>query len=168
MCGGDDGGACQPHDLHATCRYTPSNSTMGIPYSKQVNAAFEQVTPLVAAGFQVLQTTRNISVLLAAIQVLTVLLLGLIQATLLVVLITVNPDLQEERRAIVTPMMRWVAEWMIWWSRQKGPLIGAFWILVVGACVGAAVGWRWTTEDVVSKGEQQTAEEEQAMESQKA
>ena len=27
---------------------------MGIPYSRQINAAFEQVTPLVAAGFRLL------------------------------------------------------------------------------------------------------------------
>jgi hypothetical protein len=46
---------------------------MGIPYSKQINIAFDQVAPLVAAGFVVLQTTRNITYLLAAIQVLTAL-----------------------------------------------------------------------------------------------
>jgi len=67
---------------------------MGIPYSRQINAAFEQVTPLVAAGFKVLQTTRDISILLAVIQVLTVLFLFLILLALIGVLYCVNPDLE--------------------------------------------------------------------------
>jgi uncharacterized BrkB/YihY/UPF0761 family membrane protein len=67
---------------------------MGIPYSRQINAAFEQVTPLVAAGFKVLRTTRDISILLAVIQVLTVLLLGLILLGLVALLYCVNPDLE--------------------------------------------------------------------------
>lgn len=67
---------------------------MGIPYSRQINAAFEQVTPLVAAGFTVLRTTRDISILLAIIQVLTVVLLALILGVLVAVLYCVNPDLE--------------------------------------------------------------------------
>jgi hypothetical protein len=67
---------------------------MGIPYSRQINAAFEQVTPLVAAGFKVLRTTRDISILLAIIQVLTVVLLGLILVGLVALLYCVNPDLE--------------------------------------------------------------------------
>jgi hypothetical protein len=67
---------------------------MGIPYSRQINAAFEQVTPLVAAGFKVLRTTRDISILLAVIQVLTVVLLGLILVGLVALLYCVNPDLE--------------------------------------------------------------------------
>ncbi|KAF1941473.1 hypothetical protein EJ02DRAFT_492343 [Clathrospora elynae] len=82
---------------------------MGIPYSRQINAAFEQVTPLVAAGFQVLRTTRDISILLAVIQVLTVFFLGLIFATLIALLYSVNPDLEEERKLIVTPWLRYFA-----------------------------------------------------------
>lgn len=67
---------------------------MGIPYSRQINAAFEQVTPLVAAGFKVLRTTRDISILLAVIQILTVFFLGLILAALIALLYCVNPDLE--------------------------------------------------------------------------
>jgi hypothetical protein len=67
---------------------------MGIPYSREINAAFEQVTPLVAAGFKVLRTTKNISIILAIIQVLTVLFLGLILLALIALLYTVNPDLE--------------------------------------------------------------------------
>lgn len=67
---------------------------MGLPYSRQINAAFEQVTPLVAAGFKVLRTTRDISILLAIIQVLTVFLLFLILLALVVIIYCVNPDLE--------------------------------------------------------------------------
>ncbi|KAL1797762.1 hypothetical protein ACET3X_004368 [Alternaria dauci] len=87
---------------------------MGIPYSRQINAAFEQVTPLVAAGFKVLRTTRDISILLAIIQVLTVFLLGLILVALIVLLYCVNPDLEEERQAIVTPWLRYFASITLW------------------------------------------------------
>lgn len=72
---------------------------MGLPYSKQINAAFEQVTPLVAAGFKVLRTTRDISILLAVIQVLTVLLLFLILLGLIALLYCVNPDLEVCQRS---------------------------------------------------------------------
>lgn len=67
---------------------------MGIPYSREINAAFEQVTPLVAAGFKVLKTTKNISILLAVIQVLTVLFLAFILIVLLGIMYSVNPDLE--------------------------------------------------------------------------
>ncbi|PNS13795.1 hypothetical protein CAC42_3288 [Sphaceloma murrayae] len=120
---------------------------MGIPYSRQINAAFDQVTPLVAAGFQVLQTTKNISILLAAIQVLTVLLLALIQATLLMLLITVNPDLEQERTRMVTPVMKWVAGLFIRLSNQKKTLGTVFWILMAGACAGGVVGWLATQRE---------------------
>lgn len=48
---------------------------MGIPYSKQIHSAFDQVTPLVAAGFEVLKTTKNIAILLACLQVFVALVL---------------------------------------------------------------------------------------------
>lgn len=67
---------------------------MGIPYSREINAAFEQVTPLVAAGYKVLRTTKNISVLLAIIQVLTVLLLFMVWLALVALMYCVNPDLE--------------------------------------------------------------------------
>ncbi|KAG9200531.1 hypothetical protein G6514_006873 [Epicoccum nigrum] len=82
---------------------------MGIPYSREINAAFEQVTPLVAAGYKVLRTTKNISIILAIIQVLTVVLLGLILLALVALLYTVNPDLEEERKQLITPWLRYCA-----------------------------------------------------------
>lgn len=111
---------------------------MGIPYSRQIHAAFDQVTPLVAAGFEVLQTTKNISILLAAIQVITVVILALILLAMLGLLITVNPDLHAERAAIVTPVVRWCACWVM-------PECEARWRLALSACVLFAalfvLGW---------------------------
>ena len=86
---------------------------MGIPYSREINAAFEQVTPLVAAGFEVLQTTKDIAILLACIQVLTVVLLAFILLSLIGVIFTMNPDLEDERQQIVTPVMKWLAGWIL-------------------------------------------------------
>jgi hypothetical protein len=87
-----------------------------IPYSRQINAAFDQVTPLVAAGFEVLETTKNIAILLAWIEGLTVVLLGLILCSLFALLITTNPDLAEERRALVTPVMKWLYARKRWFA----------------------------------------------------
>ncbi|USP82118.1 uncharacterized protein yc1106_09392 [Curvularia clavata] len=87
---------------------------MGIPYSRQINAAFEQVTPLVAAGFTVLRTTRDISILLAIIQVLTVVFLALIFFALILLVYCVNPDLEEERQRYITPWLRYAAGITLW------------------------------------------------------
>lgn len=86
---------------------------MGIPYSKQINAAFDQVTPLVAAGFEVLETTKNIAVLLMYIEILTIVLLALILISLIAILITINPDLEEERKILLTPILKWITRKLI-------------------------------------------------------
>ena len=86
---------------------------MGIPYSKEINSALDQVAPLVEAGFVVLQTTKNISILLMILQILTVVLLGLILLTAVGIILSVNPDLAAERKALVTPTMKWVAAWLM-------------------------------------------------------
>ena len=98
---------------------------MGIPYSREINAAFDQVTPLVGAGFEVLKTTKNIAILLAVIQVLTALLLALILIALLALTFTLNPDLEKERVELVTPFMRWLSSWVY----QYGTLVS--WVLRV-------------------------------------
>ena len=116
---------------------------MGIPYSKQINLAFDQVTPLVAAGFKVLETTRNITFLLAAIQVLTAIFLGLILITLLALIITVSPDLEDERKLLVTPAVKYIAESTV----QYGIWLKVgLWIIIVGAGVGSIGGWFVTRE----------------------
>lgn len=120
---------------------------MGLPYSKQIHAAFDQVTPLVAAGYEVLQTTKNISILLAAIQVLTVLLLALILLTLIALLITVNPDLERERQVVVTPTIKWIAdiaEWISQFGRAFGVVFG---VLMIGTTIGGLAGMWYTAKD---------------------
>jgi len=87
---------------------------MGIPYSRQINAAFGQVTPLVEEGFRVLQTIKNIAILIAFVQITTVVLLSLIFFALIGLLITVDPDLQLERQRLVTPAVRWIAQYSIY------------------------------------------------------
>jgi hypothetical protein len=54
------------------------------------------------------QTTKNIFILLAAVHVIKVVLLALILLAMLALLITVNPDLEDERAVAVTPVMKWI------------------------------------------------------------
>jgi hypothetical protein len=54
------------------------------------------------------QTTKNIFILLAAIQAIKVVLLALILLAMLALLITTNPDLEDERVAAVTPATKWI------------------------------------------------------------
>ncbi|KAM7192727.1 hypothetical protein V8F33_008188 [Rhypophila sp. PSN 637] len=115
---------------------------MGMPSSKQINTAFDQVTPLVQTGFRVLDTIKNVSILVAVIQALNVLLLWLILLSLLGLLITVNPDLEAERRAVVTPVVEWIASWVKHrhdrkWLEMLGFVV--FLALMFGAWMGILV-----------------------------
>ncbi|KAF2431660.1 hypothetical protein EJ08DRAFT_733054 [Tothia fuscella] len=128
---------------------------MGIPYSRQINTAFDQVTPLVAEGFQVLETTKNIAILLAWVQVLTVVLLALILFALVALLVTMNPDLSNERKALVTPIMRVLLH-------QGAVLLGAATCAVL---LSAMVGGLWVAihgkkvdDDVVDDDSKETPE----------
>ncbi len=104
------------------------------PYSREINAAFEQVTPLVAAGFEVLETTKNIAVALFVIQIITVVLLSLILLALVGLLFTINPDLEHERKLFVTPAMQWIASWST--SRYGAPKSVAAIVVGLFAIVG--------------------------------
>ena len=117
---------------------------MGIPYSKEINKAFDelnkaygQVTPLVEAAYEVLETTKNISLLLACIQVLTVILLALILLAMVGLLITMNPDLEEERREFVTPVARWLAGWAD--VGKVGVGAATVFALLIGGAAGVVV-----------------------------
>ncbi|KAF7854590.1 hypothetical protein EAF04_010399 [Stromatinia cepivora] len=147
---------------------------MGLPYSKQIQSAFTQsqtmirrvqteVTPLVAAGypliasgFEVLKTTKNIAILLAFVQVYTAIMLTVHFAVLILLLVTVNPDLEVERRRWVSPVVRggvlWVERWGGWvgWGTKVG---------VVGGMAGLGVGM-WRGERVVKREREMIVEEE--------
>ena len=98
-----------------------------------------KVTPLVGAAYDVLRTTRNISVLLAIIQVLTALLQLLTVITLVGLLICVNPDLKEERKALVTPVVRYLSAWVMpgsegrWILKVTGWTLFAVWLFALSA-----------------------------------
>jgi fumarate reductase subunit D len=77
---------------------------MGVPYSRKIHAAVGQVAPLIAA----VQTIKNIFILLAAIQVIKVVILVLILLAMLALLVTMNPNLEDERAAAVTPAVKWI------------------------------------------------------------
>jgi hypothetical protein len=106
---------------------------MGIPYSKQINNAFDQVTPLVAAGFKVLETTKNIAILMAYIQVFTAAVLAMILLALLGLIFTVNPDLETEREQLVTPVMQWLASWIFTYGAMTLLFVKIFVVLFVAA-----------------------------------
>ncbi|KAK5946487.1 hypothetical protein PMZ80_000630 [Knufia obscura] len=120
---------------------------MGLPYSKQIYAAFDEVTPLVAEGFQVLQTTKNISICLAVVQVLTVVFLALILVTLLGLLIAINPDMEHERQELVTPVMKWMAECIIVLDHWKKTVVVLMLVVAVGCVVGGLGGIWYTARD---------------------
>jgi hypothetical protein len=134
---------------------------MGIPYSKQINAAFDQVTPLVSAGFEVLQTTKNISILLAAIQVVTVAILAAILLTLIALLISVNPDLEAERAAIVTPVVKWCACWAMPTCEARGRVLVSGLVFVVVLFVGSWVWYSVVTDVKEVAAEEAVAEDEE-------
>jgi len=120
---------------------------MGIPYSKQINAAFDEVTPLVAAAFDVLQTTKNIALFLLGIQIVTVVVLISTFIALLGLLISINPGLTEERDALVTPLLRWGARRLMnmrfYWTEI---LLGGTFVLL-GCAIGAVLAIWLTSTD---------------------
>lgn len=133
---------------------------MGIPYSKQINAAFDSVTPLVAEGFQVLQTTKNIALLAAGVQIFTAIILTFISLILIALLITMNPDLKEERDFLVTPVVKWAAQRVMgmrfYW---RSALIGSL-IVLLGCAIGAVAAVGFGSTDFVGMAEEEQRKEE--------
>jgi hypothetical protein len=118
---------------------------MGLPYSKQIHAAFDQVTPLVAAGFEVLQTTKDIAILLAVIQVIVAITLILILIALVGLLFSVNEDLAMEREQLVTPVLKWLASWVFKYGRI------AKWVIRIALVLGTIV-FAWSIGQGLSSG----------------
>ena len=148
---------------------------MGIPYSKEINKAFQelnkaygQVTPLIEAAYEVLETTKNISLLLAAIQVLTVILLALILLAMVGLLITMNPDMEEERKEMVTPALQWVSGWMTMESIGVGWFAWVailFVLITLGIAVTTTQHGEWVRVRVKEKmGWQSKLDEKEGME----
>ena len=138
---------------------------MGIPYSREINAAFDQVTPLVAAAYEVLQTTKNIAILLACIQVTTVVLLTLILFALFGLLFTLNPDLDQERQQLVTPVMQWMASWVYTYGRAAS-WVFRFSLVASIAALGVFLWQGSKTGTSIPKGEDGEGEDETPEETQ--
>jgi hypothetical protein len=139
-------------------QYKGRSKKMGIPYSRQIHTAFDQVTPLVTRGFQVLETTKNIAILLAWIQVLTVVLLALILIALLALLVTMNPDLSNERQAFVTPALKVLLHQgaVVIWALGSFVLFSA---MIIGLYF-AIYGSKMDGEDVTDEAENEEAQGE--------
>ena len=112
---------------------------MGIPYSKEINHAFVelnkaygQVTPLVAAAYEVLETSKNITLMMVAVQILNSFLLTAILMCMLGLLVTMNPDLDKERQELVTPAMVWITSWASMAKRIISTLVFLFAMFGVG------------------------------------
>ncbi|KAJ9617001.1 hypothetical protein H2200_000722 [Cladophialophora chaetospira] len=127
---------------------------MGLPYSKQINAAFDQVTPLVQAGFEVLQTTKDIAVFLAVLQVVVAITLLLILLVLIALLFSVNPDLEKERAELVTPAMKWLASWVYKYGRVTS------YVVRIGFAVGT-VAFVWSMWQGLTTGHKDPPSEEE-------
>lgn len=87
---------------------------MGFPHSKEINVALQTFET-------VIQKMKYISICLAFFHILLVVFLALILAALLGLLITVNPDLEHERRILVTPTMKRMVKWIMEpWIMEPG------------------------------------------------
>lgn len=110
---------------------------MGAPYSKEIEQALDKATPLVATAQQVLEQTKYLAAALLVLQIVSTVIVGLILVCLLALLITLNPDLEDERRAMVTPAVRRatrVLRWWWWWCSLVATVVA-----LVG--VGVLAGW---------------------------
>lgn len=119
---------------------SPRGSTvdMGIPFSRQINAAFDQVTPLVGQAYEVLETTKNIALILLFLQIYIAVILTFSLLALVSLLITTNPDLEKERRTLVTPALKWLSSWMITKSGRRKSIWGL--VVALFVVVGLAFG----------------------------
>ncbi|CZR68966.1 uncharacterized protein PAC_18867 [Phialocephala subalpina] len=77
---------------------------MGVPFSQEVKTAVDVATDL-ATDLKSHATTALYALIL--ISVIHTFLLAIFLLAIIALLITVNPDLVEERKAFVTPVVRW-------------------------------------------------------------
>lgn len=77
---------------------------MGGLYSQKIHAAIDQFTSPVAAVL----TTKSISIFFAAIQLIRVIVLALMLLAMLALLVTKDPDLEDNRAAVVTSAVKWI------------------------------------------------------------
>lgn len=86
---------------------------MGIPFSHEVKTAVNLATDL-ATELKSHATTALYALIF--ISVIHTFLLAIFLLAVIALLVTVNPDLVEERKAFVTPVVRWLLLPMRGWS----------------------------------------------------
>ena len=96
-----------------------------------------------------LDTTKNIAVFLAYLQVLIAITLLLILLALTGLLFTLNPDLEHERKLLVTPVMKWIAGFSMTASGHRKSIASALvsFFILVGAGFALYVYYVRTVED---------------------
>jgi hypothetical protein len=72
---------------------------MGVPYSHEIQKASEHIDAIMPTVKIALWTLTFVSIAL-------LILIGVLLLAVIGLLITVNPDLERERRALVTPVLR--------------------------------------------------------------
>jgi hypothetical protein len=85
---------------------------MGVPFSKEIGASLRHVEGA-------LEHAKFISVIAVLCIAAITVLMGLIFIALIALLISVNPDLAEERELLVTPIVRWTLKLAVMATRSK-------------------------------------------------
>ncbi|KAE8445356.1 hypothetical protein EG329_013478 [Mollisiaceae sp. DMI_Dod_QoI] len=81
---------------------------MGVPFSQEIKTALDLAADLKPYAIYTLYT-------IIFITVLNTILLGVLVVAVIGLLISVNPDLAEERKTIVTPILKWWLLPMLGW-----------------------------------------------------
>jgi hypothetical protein len=86
---------------------------MGVPFSKEVDMVVNSMQDLKPIAATVLQTVKYIAPLLLLLQIATLFLVALLLVAVIALIFAVNPDLSEERKALVTPVLKSLARLLI-------------------------------------------------------
>jgi hypothetical protein len=89
---------------------------MGVPFSHEVQKASQHIDHIAPTVKIALWTIICVSVILS-------ILIATLLIAVIALLITVNPDLVEERKMLVTPALRA-------WLKLPSALVGSRWILI--------------------------------------
>jgi hypothetical protein len=83
---------------------------MGVPFSKEVDIVVNSMQDLKPIAATALQTVKYIAPLLLLLQIATLFLVALLLAAVIALIFTMDPDLSEERKALVTPVLKSLAK----------------------------------------------------------
>lgn len=84
---------------------------------------FKEIKPLVNATFEASQTINRTGPILAWTQALMIVLLGAIFLALFGLLVTINPDLEVERKQFITPAVRFLLGQIVTYGNAFGGVV---------------------------------------------